>query len=184
MPVFPIFLNTRTYTLGVLGVRRPVTRRGAQGCFLPPRKFFASPGKIFWFPQLWQKGRFSLLYLTLSSRLGSLLLRWKAADTVFIVVSFKFQVWRYSPAVAISLVSTPSTACQSPSACMIARSSAYAYFLETVRWLAGQRCRYWREGAPGQIPVGRRSWGVVTCFFCRFRWWGWSCDCHPSPSGP
>jgi len=27
---------------------------------------------------------------------------------------------------------TPSTACQSPSACMITRSSAYAYFLETV----------------------------------------------------
>jgi len=24
------------------------------------------------------------------------------------------------------------------------------------RWLAGQRCRCWREGAPGRIPVGRR----------------------------
>jgi len=49
------------------------------------------------------------------------------------------------------------------------------------RWPAGQRCRCWREGAPGQIPVGRRSWGVVTCFFCRFRWLGWSCDYQPSP---
>jgi len=48
-------------------------------------------------------------------------------------------------------------------------------------WLAGQRCRCWREGPPGQIPVGRRSWGVVTCFFWCFRWWGWSCDCQPSP---
>ena len=32
----------------------------------------------------------------------------------------------------MSLLSTPFTACQSPSAIMIARSSAYAYFLETV----------------------------------------------------
>jgi len=79
-----------------------------------------------------QKGRVSWLYLNLSSRLASLLLRWKAADTVFVVLSFSFQVWRYSPSVAMSLVSTPSTARQSPSACMIARSSAYAYFLETV----------------------------------------------------
>ena len=40
--------------------------------------------------------------------------------------------WRYSPSVAMSLVSAPSTACQYASACMIARSSAYAYFLEMV----------------------------------------------------
>jgi len=79
-----------------------------------------------------QKGRVSLLYLTFSSRLASFLLRWKAANTVFVVLSFSFQVWRYSPTVAMSLLSTPSTACQSPSACMIARSSLYAYFLETV----------------------------------------------------
>ena len=32
----------------------------------------------------------------------------------------------------MSLVSTPSTACRSPSACMIAKSSGYAYFLEKV----------------------------------------------------
>ena len=38
----------------------------------------------------------------------------------------------YSPIVAMLLLSTPSTSCQSPSACMIARSSAYAYFVETV----------------------------------------------------
>jgi len=62
----------------------------------------------------------------------SLWLRWKAADTAFLVLSFTFPVWRYSPTVAISLLSTPSTVCQSPSACMIARSLAYAYFLETV----------------------------------------------------
>jgi len=72
-----------------------------------------------------QKGRISLLYLTFSSHLASLLLRWNAADNVFAVLSFSFQVWRYSPSVAMSLVSTPSTACQSPSACMIARSSAW-----------------------------------------------------------
>jgi len=95
-----------------------------------------------------QKGRVSLLCLTLSSRLASLLLRWKAAGTVFVVLSFSFQVWRYSPTVAMSLVSTPSTACHSPSPCMIARSSGYGYLLDrqhmhTFRrgWLAGQRCR-------------------------------------------
>jgi len=67
-----------------------------------------------------QKGRVLLLCLTLSSRLVSLLLRWKAADTVFVVLSFSFQVWRYSLIVAMSLVSTPSTACQSPSEAAIA----------------------------------------------------------------
>jgi len=77
-----------------------------------------------------QKGRVSLLYLTLSSYLASLLLRWKAADTVFVVLSFSFQVCRYSLTVVMFQFSTPSTACQSPSACMIARSSAY--FLEAV----------------------------------------------------
>ena len=77
-------------------------------------------------------GRVSLLWLTFSSRLASLLLKWKTADTVFVVLSFSFQVWGYSLTVAISLLNIPSTACQSPSACMIARSSVYAYFLETV----------------------------------------------------
>ena len=78
-----------------------------------------------------QKGRVSLLKLTFSSRLASLL-RWKTADTVFVVLSFSFQVWMYSPTVAMSLVSIPSTACQSQSALMLARSSAYAYYLEMV----------------------------------------------------
>ena len=45
---------------------------------------------------------------------------------------FSFQLWKYSPSVAMSLLSAPSTASQSPSACMIARSSAYAYFLEMM----------------------------------------------------
>jgi len=49
-----------------------------------------------------QKGRVSLLYLTFSWRLSSLLLRWKAADTIFVELSFSFQVWRYSPTVAMS----------------------------------------------------------------------------------
>jgi len=79
-----------------------------------------------------REGWVSLLYLTWSSCLASLLLRWKAANTVFVVLSFNFQVWRYSPTVVMSLVRTPSTVCQSPSACMIVRSSAYACFLETV----------------------------------------------------
>jgi len=41
-----------------------------------------------------QKGRVSLLYMTFSSHLASLLLRWKAADTVFVVLNFSFQVWK------------------------------------------------------------------------------------------
>ena len=66
-----------------------------------------------------QKGMASLLDVTLSARLAVLL-------------SFSFQVWRYSLTVAMSLVSAPSTAYQSPSASVIGRSSAYAYFLEMV----------------------------------------------------
>jgi len=84
-----------------------------------------------------QKGRVSLLKLTFSSHLASFLLRWKTADTVFVVLSFSFQVWRYSPSVAMSLLSAPSTACQSPSAGMSARVSAYAYFLEMVAGRSG-----------------------------------------------
>jgi len=45
--------------------------------------------------------------LTLSSRLASLLLRWKTADIVFVVLSFCFQVWRYSPTAAKSLATLP-----------------------------------------------------------------------------
>jgi len=47
---------------------------------------------------------------------ASLLLGWKAAGIFFVMLSFSFQVWRYSPTVAMSLVSTPPTAYQSPSA--------------------------------------------------------------------
>ena len=61
-----------------------------------------------------------------------MLLRWKAADTVFVVLSFSFQARWYSHSAATSLLSTPSTVYQSPSACMIARWSAYAYFMEMV----------------------------------------------------
>ena len=50
-----------------------------------------TPRKLDWE----QKGRIFLLYLTsLSSRLASLLLRWKAADTICVVLRFSFQVWR------------------------------------------------------------------------------------------
>ena len=47
-----------------------------------------------------QKGRVSLLKLSFSSGFASLLMRRKTADTVFVVLSFNFQVWRYSPMVA------------------------------------------------------------------------------------
>jgi len=112
-----------------------------------------------------QKGRISLLWLTFSSRSASLL-RWKTAATVFAVLSFDFQVWRYSPMVAMSLLNTLSTACQTASlhqhAWLLGRQHMRTF---CRRWLAGQRCICWREGVPGQIPVGRHSWGVI----CRCR---------------
>jgi len=47
-----------------------------------------------------QKGRVSLLWMTVSSRLASLL-KWKTANTAFLVQSFNFQVCRYSATVAM-----------------------------------------------------------------------------------
>ena len=52
-----------------------------------------------------EKGGVSWLWLTFSSRLASLLSKWKTADTVFVVLSFSFQVWKYSCIVAMSLLS-------------------------------------------------------------------------------
>jgi len=69
----------------------------------------------------------------LEKEITQTLIKFYTADTIFVVLIFNFQIWKYLPIVAKSLLSTPSTACQSPSACMIARSSAYTYFLaETV----------------------------------------------------
>ena len=79
------------------------------------------------------KDRVSSLKLTFSSYLVSLLLRWKTVSTDFVVLSFiNFLIWRYFPFFAMSLLSILSIACQSPSACMIARSLAYASLLKTV----------------------------------------------------
>jgi len=57
----------------------------------------------------------TLRYLGSEQKRTASLLRWKTANTVFVVLSFSFQAWRYSLTVAMSL-STPSTVCQSPSA--------------------------------------------------------------------
>jgi len=43
-----------------------------------------------------QKGMVSLLLLTFNETM-IFLLRWKTADTVFVVLSFSFHVWRYLP---------------------------------------------------------------------------------------
>jgi len=53
-------------------------------------------------------------------------------EVCVITAALGIQVWSYSPTVAMSLPNTPSTDCQSLSACMIAGSSAYACVLETV----------------------------------------------------
>jgi len=39
----------------------------------------------------------------------------------------------------------------------------------------------WMPARIGRLSAGigrKHPWGVVTCFFCRFRWYGWSCDYH------
>ena len=57
----------------------------------------------------------------------------------------------------MSLLSTLSAAFQSLSACMIARSWAYAYFLETV--IGKSEVKKCWKGAPRRIPVvERRHW--------------------------
>jgi len=58
-----------------------------------------------------QEDRVSLLWLIFISRLASLLLRWKTANTAVIVLSFNFQVLSCSPMAAMSLLCTPSTVC-------------------------------------------------------------------------
>jgi len=80
-----------------------------------------------------KKGRISLLWLTFSSPLASLL-GWKTAKTAFLVLSF-FQLWRYSPTVAMSLLSTASTVCQSPLACMVMQGR-WCMFTFWRQWLA------------------------------------------------
>jgi len=112
-----------------------------------------------------QKGRISLLWLTFSSRWSFLLLRWKTADTVFVLLNFSFQVWRYSPAVAMSLLNTlPLPASLHQHAWLLNRQHMYTFW---TQWLSGQTCRCWREGVPGQIPVGRRYW---ECYRFFSRW--------------
>jgi len=115
-----------------------------------------------------QKGRVSLLKLTFISRLAFFLLRWKAADTVFVVLSFSFK----SGGIHLRLPCPCSPPVPLPANLHQHAWSLDRQHMHTLwrRWLACQRCRCWREGAPGQILVGRRSWDVVTCSFCRFRW--------------
>jgi len=115
-----------------------------------------------------QKDRVLLLKLTFSSCLASLLLRWKTADTVFVVLSFSFQVWRYSPSVAIRCSAPlPPPANLHQHAWLLSRQHMHTFWRW---WLAGKRCRCWIVWVPEQIPVGLCSWGVVTCSFCHF-WW-------------
>jgi len=68
--------------------------------------------------------------LTFPSCLASLL-RWKRANTAFVVglLSSDYEVWRYSLTIALhmSLLSTPSTVYQSPSPRMIGRSLRCAF---------------------------------------------------------
>ena len=82
--------------------------------------------------RVWHWSYFQLMFSFLVEMVASVLLRWKSADTVFVVPSFNFQVWRYLPTVAICFGNTPSTVCLFPPTCMIARLSVYAYVLEMM----------------------------------------------------
>ena len=112
-------------------------------------RLFLRYSKIFW---LRAKGQRFVVELTFSSLLVFLLLRWKTANTVFVVLSFSFKVWRYLPRVAMSLLITASvfTACQSPSACMIAGSLAYAYLFGGGGWQV--------RGVDVEMKVCQRVW--------------------------
>ena len=68
----------------------------------------------------------------------------------------------------MSLLRAPSTACQSTPACMFARSSAYAYFLEIVvgKWEVQMLKRRGAKTDPCATPF----WDVVNCFVCFYRW--------------
>jgi len=64
----------------------------------------------------------------------------------------------------MSLLCTPSTVYQSPSACVIARSLPYAYciayFLEKMVGMSEMQML--KKRGARKIPMGRRSGGVVT----------------------
>ena len=70
--------------------------------------------------------------LTFSSRFASLLFKWKAADTVLVSLSFNLHFWRYADKVDMSWLRVPSSVSDFLAGYTIARSSAYAYFAETV----------------------------------------------------
>ena len=70
--------------------------------------------------------------MMLSSRLASLLFKWKAADTVLNLLSFNLQFWRYDDSVAMSRLKVFSNEDNSAAECTMAKSSAYACSLEVV----------------------------------------------------
>ena len=107
----------------------------------------------------------------LSAPFSFLLLRWKTADTVFVVLNFNFpgqEVFTYGVRLPCLFVSPlPLLVSFHQHAQLLGRWRMHTFWR---RWLAGQKCRYWREGVPGWIPVGRHSWSVVTCSVRRCRW--------------
>ena len=115
-----------------------------------------------------QKGRVSWVKLTFISRLASFLLRWKSADTF----SWCWALASKSGGIHLQLPCPCSAPLPWPAnlhhhAWLLCRQHMHTFW----RWrLADRRCRCWTVGAPGQIPLGRRSWGIVTCSFGHFRW--------------
>ena len=113
------------------------------------------------------KGRVSSLKFTFSSGLHTLLLRWKTADNVFVVLSFNYQVRSGLEIFTYHVFAEHSFHCLPVSTSMhdgYIGGVSYAYFLETVFDKSEVCC--WKEGVLRRIPVGRHSWGVVTCSVC------------------
>jgi len=95
-----------------------------------------------------QKGIVVLLKLTFSSRLASLLLRLKTANTFFVVLSFSFQVWRYSPSVVLG---------QRPFHCLPITICMHDCLVVSICILSGDGGWQVRDvdvEEKGQIPVG------------------------------
>ena len=76
------------------------------------------------------------LLFTFSSRLPSLLFKWKA---IVIVLAEVQPPWLHDEIVVMSWLKTPSRSFQSPEEWSKARSSAYAYFLEIMEGRSYER---------------------------------------------
>ena len=112
---------------------------------------------------IWTQSRMAVLLFcsTFSSCWFTLLLCWKTADTVFVVLSFNFQIWRYSHTVAMSLLSSlPLPASLPQHAWLLGRMHTF-----WKQWLASQGCRCWRSLTVQSSGCPLRFWNSPLAIF-------------------